>query len=115
MDKHAVNIKEKSKAAAPGTRLSKAEREMQEFEEVFWALAHASRRHILVVLNARGGQMTAGDIASRFSCSWPTTTRHLKVLEAAGLVIVNKDGRENIYSLNKSKLKTIENWLAWFK
>lgn len=59
--------------------------------------------------------MLAGDIAKRFSCSWPTTTRHLKVLEQAGLVSVQKEGRENYYILNHSRLNKIQDWLNWLK
>lgn len=58
--------------------------------------------------------MTAGDIADRFSCSWPTTTRHLKVLEKAGLVQVMREGREQIYELNRERLKIANKWLDWF-
>lgn len=94
---------------------SRAERELEEYEEVFKALAHHSRRHILVVLNSRGGQMSAGEIAKRFSCSWPTTTRHLRQLETAGLVTTQKDGREQIYFINKKKLnRVVGKWLNWF-
>ena len=96
------------------TKLSKAERDLKDFEDVFWAVSHASRRHVLVVLNARGGRMSAGEIASRFSCSWPTTTRHLKVLERAGLVELKKEGRENFYELQHSRLGRIRDWLNWF-
>lgn len=84
-------------------------------EAVFNALAHASRRHILLVLRYRGGEMTAGDIAERFACSWPTTTRHLRVLEAAGLVNVEKRGRERIYRLEQERLRRITaKWLQPF-
>lgn len=94
---------------------SRAERELTDLEDVFKALAHQARRHILVVLQARGGEMTAGDIAKRFSCSWPTTTRHLRQLENAQLVSVHREGREQIYRLNKNKLNSvIGNWLHWF-
>ncbi|MCO5165236.1 MAG: metalloregulator ArsR/SmtB family transcription factor [Planctomycetes bacterium] len=83
---------------------------------MFGALAHASRRHVLVVLWARGGAMTAGDIARRFSCSWPTTTRHLKVLVAAGLVRVTKVGRERRYELAADRLRgVVGRWLSWFE
>ena len=82
---------------------------------MFAALAHASRRHILLVLHFRGGAMTAGEIADRFSCSWPTTTRHLKLLEAAGLVRVEQQGRERIYKLASDHLRDVAGgWLAWF-
>ena len=94
---------------------SRVERELREFEQVFAALAHASRRHVLVVLNARGGEMTAGEIARRFSCSWPTTTRHLRVLEGAGLVATERRGREVVYRLEREKLNTVvQGWMRWF-
>jgi len=59
--------------------------------------------------------MSAGDIAQRFGCSWPTTTRHLNVLREAGLVTVSKRGRERIYVLEKERLrKVVSDWLVWF-
>lgn len=83
---------------------------------MFNALAHASRRHVLVVLSARGGRMTAGEIADRFRCSWPTTTRHLKVLVDAGLVQVTKQGRERHYTLDAERLRrVVGGWLATFE
>ena len=84
-------------------------------DEVFAALAHASRRHILMTLHFRGGELTAGEIAERFGCTWPTTTRHLKVLLDAGLVQVARRGRERVYSLNRARLKdVVGDWLGWF-
>lgn len=60
--------------------------------------------------------MTAGEIAERFSCRWPTTTRHLRVLERAGLVLVQKTGRTRIYSVNAKRLNAVlGGWLHWFK
>jgi DNA-binding transcriptional ArsR family regulator len=85
-------------------------------EAVFAALAHASRRQILLVLLFRGGEMPAGDIADRFACAWPTTTRHLHVLESAGLVRVEKRGRERVYRLDASRLLAVTgDWLRWFR
>ena len=75
-----------------------------------------SRRQILLVLLFRGGEMAAGDIADRFACAWPTTTRHLRVLEGAGLVRVEKRGRERVYRLDTSRLLGVtEDWLRWFR
>jgi DNA-binding transcriptional ArsR family regulator len=60
--------------------------------------------------------MNGGDIADRFACSWPTTTRHLRVLEAAGLVSVEKRGRERIYKLDYDRLLAVAGgWLDWFR
>lgn len=86
--------------------------DLENLEVVFAALAHQSRRTILIVLHARGGAMTSGEIASRFDCTWPTTTRHLRVLEQAGLVRVELRGRERIYRLDRQRLHHVAGtWL----
>ena len=83
---------------------------------MFTALAHASRRQILLTLKFRGGKMSAGEIAERFGCSWPTTTRHLNVLREAGLVSVVRRGRERDYVLETERLKgVVGDWLSWFE
>lgn len=84
-------------------------------EAVFSALAHEQRRQILLVLRFRGGGATAGEIAQRFACTWPTTSRHLKVLIDAGLVVVEKRGRERWYRLaTDALLTTLKGWMQWF-
>ena len=94
---------------------SLAEQKLDDLEAVFAALAHEQRRHILLTLRFRGGEMTAGDIADRFHCSWPTTSRHLRVLEDAGLVTVEKRGRERVYRLATERLVAVAGgWLEWF-
>ena len=58
----------------------------------------------------------AGDIARRFSCSWPTITRHLKQLEEAGLVHAERDGRERMYRLDRDRLLGATSlWLSHFE
>lgn len=94
---------------------SRAELELEAFDLVFSALAHEARRRVLVVLLGRHGQMTAGQIVERFDCSWPTMTRHLQILEEAGLIRVEKSGRERHYILNKDRLnQVVGGWLSWF-
>ena len=78
------------------------------------ALAHPARRQILLTMKFRGGSMTAGEIDGRFGHAWPTTTRHLRVLEAAGLVSAMKQGRTRVYRLDLKRLAVINEWLAWF-
>lgn len=92
---------------------SAAVRQLADVDAVFAALAHPSRRHILLVLRFRGGEMTAGEIADRFACSWPTTTRHLRVLQNAELVRVEKRGRERVYRLESERLLQVTS--QWFK
>ena len=60
--------------------------------------------------------MRASEIAERFACSWPTTSRHLKVLEEAGLVSAVQEGRERFYELESSFLQdTMGGWLGSFE
>jgi DNA-binding transcriptional ArsR family regulator len=92
-----------------------ARRELEELDQVFAGLAHASRRQILLALHFHGDEMTAGEIASRFACTWPTTSRHLKQLEVAGLIRVERRGRERVYSLDRQRLERVAgNWLGHF-
>ncbi len=89
--------------------------ELAELDAVFGALAHQSRRTILAVLQARGGEMTSGAIAARFEHSWPTISVHLRVLEKAGLVTILMRGRERVYRLNADHLHSVAgHWLARF-
>jgi DNA-binding transcriptional ArsR family regulator len=93
--------------------VSEAEQFLADTDAVFRALAHASRRHILLVLHYRGGEMTAGEIAERFDCTWPTTTRHLTVLYDAGLVEKRQSGRQRIYRLDRERLSKVTSaWLG---
>lgn len=93
---------------------AKQPRRLEDYEAVFSALDSAARRHILMILHFRGGRMTSGEISDRFSCAWPTTTRHLRKLEKAGLVALERSGREWIYTLNRERVAVVEEWLEWF-
>src|SRR5262245_10881084 len=56
-------------------------------------------------LNHLGGELPPGYLASRFAHSWPTTTRHLEVLEQARLVEV-REGRGSHYRLSRDRALT---------
>jgi DNA-binding transcriptional ArsR family regulator len=86
---------------------------LEDIESVFAALSHEVRRHIVVLLSHRGGELPSGYLAQRFAHSWPTTTRHLRVLEAAGLVTVRRDGRNCVYRLERDRLRrVVGGWLS---
>ena len=69
---------------------------------VFRALADPTRRQILQDL--RDGELAAGAIASRFSISGPSISRHLSVLRGAGLVTERRDANRVLYSLVEDRL-----------
>jgi ArsR family transcriptional regulator len=71
-------------------------------QRVFEALSSTVRRKILAYL--AHAELTAGDIASRFSISKPAVSQHLSILEAAGLVRSEKRGQFVHYSLVRDSL-----------
>jgi DNA-binding transcriptional ArsR family regulator len=86
---------------------------LEETDGVFDALAHEARRHILVLLSHLGGELPSGYLAKRFQHSWPTTTRHLGVLEKAGLVEVRREGRSSHYRINRERVqRVLGGWLS---
>ena len=83
-------------------------------EAVFGALAHEARRNILLLLSHLGGELPSGYLAARFQHSWPTTTRHLGVLQRAGLVEVRREGRGSFYRLNRERVRQVLGaWLGY--
>ena len=71
-------------------------------DRIFNALASTARRKILAYLSAN--DLTAGEIASRFSMSKPAISKHLQILESAGLVKSEKKGQFVRYSLMRDSL-----------
>ncbi|SFS17280.1 Helix-turn-helix domain-containing protein [Dyella sp. OK004] len=69
---------------------------------IFEALASRPRREILAYLSAQ--ELTAGEIASRFEMSAPAISRHLSLLEGAGLVSSERRGQYVVYRINKDNL-----------
>jgi DNA-binding transcriptional ArsR family regulator len=56
--------------------------------------------------------MSAGDLAGRFDHSWPTTSRHLRVLVQAGLIRETREGRTRLYVLDRNRVTSVLNlWL----
>jgi DNA-binding transcriptional ArsR family regulator len=79
--------------------------------DVFGALADPTRRHIVELL-ARRGELTAGELASRFDSARPTVSRHLRVLREAGVVKTRASAQERHYRLEPQALEKVESWIA---
>lgn len=71
-------------------------------DRIFEALASLPRREILAYLSAQ--ELTAGEIAGRFAMSAPAVSRHLSILETAGLVSSERRGQYVYYQLNRDNL-----------
>lgn len=66
-------------------------------DRVLDALGHRTRRDILALL--RGGALPVGDIAANLPISRPAVSKHLRILEDAGLVEYTASGTRNIFRL----------------
>ena len=85
---------------------------LEEIDLIFHALAHQARRNVVLMLSHAGGELPSGYLAKRFQHSWPTTTRHLGVLERANIVEVRRDGRNSHYRLNRELVqRVVGGWL----
>ncbi len=86
----------------------------QEADRLFHALAHETRRTILDLVRDTPGQ-GVGELASAFDVSRIAIMNHLTVLEQAGLIISEKDGRTRRLYLNAAPLQMIhDRWINDF-
>lgn len=76
------------------------------------ALGSSVRRDILVAL--REGPLSVGALAERFPVSRPAVSRHLKVLESAGLVAQSERGTTNLYSVRVEGFRPVQSFLDSF-
>ena len=76
------------------------------------ALGNPIRREILIEL--RRGPMPVGALAERFSISRPAVSRHLRVLQDAGLVVQNERGTQNIYAVRVQGFRSVQEFIDSF-
>lgn len=79
-------------------------------DAVLLALADPTRRAIVERLLARG-ESTVGDVAEPFAISAPAISRHLRVLEAAGLIERRVQAQWRIVRVRPEALRSIDTWL----
>lgn len=80
-------------------------------DSVFGALADPTRRAIVERLLARG-ELSVGDIAAPFSVSMPAISRHLQVLERAGLIERRIERQWRMIRPRPEALASLESWVA---
>jgi DNA-binding transcriptional ArsR family regulator len=80
---------------------------------VFAALADPTRRAILARL--ADGDATVTELAEPFSISLPAISRHLKVLERAGLISRSRSGQRRSSSLEANPLKEATDWMERYR
>lgn len=80
-----------------------------DLNDVFSSLADPTRRAILERLF--NGEMTVTQLAEPFDMSLPAISKHLRVLEKAGVVTQRKLGRNRYYSVNPQSMKRASEWI----
>jgi DNA-binding transcriptional ArsR family regulator len=81
-------------------------------DDVFAVIAEATRRDILVSLQA--GDKAVGELVEELAASQPTISKHLKVLREADLVSMRAQGQKRYYALNPKPLAGVASWLETF-
>lgn len=80
---------------------------------VFSALSHPIRRDILARLSH--GEATVTELAEPHRVSAPAITKHLRILEGAGLMSRKKTGREHCCRLVVDRMKEAEDWIEHYR
>lgn len=86
---------------------------MQQLDMVFSALADPTRRAILARLAS--GEATVNELVERSDLSQPTISKHLKVLEGAGLVSRGREAQFRPVRLNAAPLEDAANWIGDYR
>ncbi|HET9849046.1 MAG TPA: metalloregulator ArsR/SmtB family transcription factor [Candidatus Dormibacteraeota bacterium] len=84
-----------------------------EMDVVFQALSHRARREMLARLAER--EMTVGELAEPLAMSLEAASKHVRVLERAGLLRRTIDGRRHICGLDAAPLASAAHWLRFYE
>ena len=104
LDKHVtVSLTINQMVNSPSTQL----------DLVFGALADPTRRAILAQLAS--GERSVGDVARPFTTSLPAITKHLNVLEDAGLISRRVSGRQKFCRVEAKALKEASDWMERYR
>jgi DNA-binding transcriptional ArsR family regulator len=86
---------------------------MSDLDAAFSALSDPTRRAILARLAT--GEATVMELADPFAMTQPAISRHLKVLEGAGLIIRRVEGARHPCRLAMDGIETVDRWLAMLR
>ncbi len=89
-------------------------RENERLDSVFKALSDSSRRNIVAQLAERGS-LSVREASEQLDLSPASVTKHLKVLEHAGLINRRLDGRRHVLSLESDRLLLAEDWIDRYR
>ena len=82
-------------------------------DELFGAVSDGTRRAILARLAQSDARVT--ELANAFPISLNSTSKHIRILERAGLVTRSVQGREHVLSLNAAPMAEAAEWMAFYR
>ena len=85
----------------------------QKLDQVFFALSDSTRRGILAQLAK--GNSTIGELSRPYKISAPAISKHIRILETAGLIKRERSGRKHHCSLATGNLRTAEEWINFHR
>lgn len=86
---------------------------LQNNHDCFQALADPNRREILLLLAQE--KQSINTIADNFDISRPAVSKHIKVLEQAGFIMITDQGRERYCELAQDGFEEIQQWINYFE
>ena len=89
------------------------EYQTQTLDRVFSAISDPTRREILTRLSTADERVT--DVARHFSISLNSVSKHVRVLEQAGLVSRSVQGRNHVLSLNAAPMAEAADWIEYYR
>ena len=84
----------------------------QALDSTFAALSDATRR---ILARLASGEASVTELAKPYDMSLPAVSKHLRVLESAGLVARSKDGRVHRCRLEAAPMKSAADWIAHYR
>ena len=81
--------------------------------DVFQAIADPTRRDIIHLL--AHGPLNLNAVAANFSISRPAISRHIKILDQCGLVVIHREGRERFCEANLRPLASVAQWVERYR
>jgi DNA-binding transcriptional ArsR family regulator len=81
--------------------------------DVFQAIADPTRRQIINMLAHKS--LNLNSVAENFDVSRPAISKHIKILEQCGLVVINQIGRERYCEARLAKLNEVSDWVGKYR
>ncbi len=81
--------------------------------DVFQAIADPTRREIIDIL--ADGSLSINEVAENFDISRPAVSKHIKILNECGLLVIHREGRKRYCRADPRKLKKVAEWTSKYQ